>query len=252
MRVEVLMGRVYRNPPVTEALCEFHIDPGSPWDVTIFGDYYHRVQADFPEKRQRPQVEMAVQQREGGMIGELRDRGIRMRFLRSDHSALLQLAPHLLVVNKLQPYTSWEEFREMIQARLDDYRAVVDVMPLDRIVLRYINRFECPAEGFSVGAVFNASEFLPARLMQAEAPFFTRLEMPQEPGYRLALTMGTVESSNPDQVAVLLDLASLVTETSVLEEPVLASTLDKAHDQIEQVFESCLTDVWREKFDREV
>ncbi len=119
-------------------------------------------------------------------------------------------------------------------------------------MLRYINRFECPTEGFLVEAVFNASEFLPARLMQAGAPFFTRLEMPQEPGYRLTLTMGTVESSNPDQVAVLLDLATLVTETSVLAEPVLASTLDKAHDQIEQVFESCLTDAWRERFDQEV
>jgi uncharacterized protein (TIGR04255 family) len=246
------MGRVYSNPPVIEALCEFHFDPNSPWDVTIFGDYYHRIQAEFPERRQVPQVEMALERRAGSMVSELHERGVRMHFLRPDHSALVQLAPHLLVVNQLQPYVSWKTFTSLIQARLRDYRDVVDVAPLHQMVLRYINRFACTAEAFTVGAVFNPSEFLPARLMRAGTPFFTRLEMFQEPGYRLALTMGTVESDHPDQVAVLLDLAELVIETSALEEHALPATLDKAHDQIEKVFESCLTDAWRARFDEEV
>jgi len=167
------MGRVYKRPPLIEALCEFHFDPNSPWDVTIFGDYYHHVRDEFPEKRQLPQMEMALEKREGGVISEVRDRGVRMQFLRPDRSALVQLAPHLLVVNQLRPYASWEMFKMLIQARLNDYQSVTDAMPLGQVVLRYINLFECSAEAFSVGAVFNASEFLPDRLMQSGAPFFT-------------------------------------------------------------------------------
>jgi len=246
------MGRVYKRPPLIEALCEFHFDPNSPWDVTIFGDYYHHVRDEFPEKRQLPQMEMALEKREGGVISEVRDRGVRMQFLRPDRSALVQLAPHLLVVNQLRPYASWEMFKMLIQARLNDYQSVTDAMPLGQVVLRYINLFECSAEAFSVGAVFNASEFLPDRLMQSGAPFFIRLEMPQAVSRHLALTMGTMESSKPDQIAVLLDIALWVTDKSALENDRLSGTLDNAHDCIEEVFESCLTDTWRARFNREV
>jgi uncharacterized protein (TIGR04255 family) len=246
------MGRVYRNPPVIEALCEFHFDTNSLWDVTIFGDYYHRVQAEFSGKRQLSQVEVAFEQREKRLDGELRDRGVRMQFFRPDGSAVVQLAPHFLAVNQLRPYRSWKAFKSLILARLSDYRQVVDAASLQRVSLRYVNHFEFLAQAFTIGTVFNPSEFLPAGLMQASAPFLLRLEMPQESTGRLALTMGTMESEQVEQVVVLLDLAVLVADVSGLDDKKLSVVLNKAHDRIEEVFESCLTDKLRAWFDEEV
>ncbi len=246
------MGQVYKHPPVAEALCEFLFDPGSPWDVTIFGHYYDRVQGEFPDKRQLPQVEMSLARRKGGMTGEIRETGVRMQFVRSDSSAMVQLAPHRLVVNKLPPYESWQVFRSLILDRLADYKAIVGSITLQQVGLRYINRFDFPAEGFSVGSAFGPSDFLPGRLSLAGPPFFLRLEMPHDGGCRLLLTLGTIESEQAGQVSVLLDLDYLLIDSAILDEPMLADSLDKAHACIEEAFESCLTDELRRQFKREV
>ncbi len=245
------MSRVYKRPPLIEALCEFRFDPGSPWDVTIFGHYYDRVKDEFPQKQQMPQVEMSLGKRQGGMMGEIRETGTRMRFVRPDSAAMVQLAPHLLVVNKLPPYESWGGFKTLILTRLADYQAAVGAMPLKQVGLRYINRFDFSMEGFFVGATFASSEFLPVRLRSATSPFFFRLEMPQGGQDRLLLTMGTIETEFPEQVSVLLDLDYQIVLTTSMDQASLSAYLGRAHDRIEEVFESCLTERLREHFDAE-
>jgi uncharacterized protein (TIGR04255 family) len=245
------MGQVYRHPPLIEALCEFRFDPGSPWDVTIFGHYYDRIRDEFSNKRQVPQVEMSLGRRQGGMTREIREAGLRMQFVRPDSSAMVQLASHLLVVNKLPPYESWGVFKELILARVADYEEVVGQVPLKQIALRYINRFDFPAAGFTVGKALGSSEFLPARLREAGAPFFLRLEMPQNEQERQLLTLGTIEAESAESVPVLLDLEYQDPSQIGLEQSDLAAHLDRAHERIEEAFESCLTAALRERFDME-
>lgn len=242
------MGEVYRKPPAVEALCEFHFDPGSPWDVTVFGHYYDRIGREFSEKRQLPQVTMSMQKSENGVAGEFREAGVRMQFSRPDRAALVQLAPHLLVINKLPPYESWGAFRALIMACLEEYLAVVGRPPIQRVELRYINRFDFPAGGFTVGDRFGPSEFLPVRLRQAGAPFFLRLEMPGGVRETLTLTMGLVESQQRDQLSALLDLSYITLAPGALDVAALPAQLDRAHDKIEEAFESCLTEALRQQF----
>jgi uncharacterized protein (TIGR04255 family) len=242
------MGEVYKKPPAVEALCEFHFDPGSPWDVTVFGHYYDRIGREFSEKRQMPQVTMSMQQRENGVAGEFREAGVRMQFARPDRTALVQLAPHLLVINKLPPYESWGAFRALILACLEEYLAVAGRPPIQRIELRYINRIDFPAAGFTVGDSFGPSEFMPVRLRQAGAPFFLRLEMPGEDQETLTLTMGLVDSQQTDRLAVLLDLSTITLAMGALDAATLPAQLDKAHNKIEEAFESCLTEALRRQF----
>jgi len=245
------MGEIYKHPPLVEALCEFQFDASTPWDVTVFGHYYDRVQAEFPTKRQMPRVEMSLSQDQGAIQGEMRETGVRMQFLRPDGSAMVQLAPHLLIVNNLPPYESWQAFKSLILDRLADYGEVVSSTHLRQIGLRYINRFDFPAQGFSVGNAFGNSEFLPARLRQASAPFFLRLEMPQGQQGHLLVTMGTIDSEEPDQVSTLLDLDYRIRIGAALDQCELANHLDSAHDRIEEVFESYLTDELRDRFNKE-
>jgi uncharacterized protein (TIGR04255 family) len=64
--------------------------------------------------------------------------------------------------------------------------------------------------------------------------------------------MGTVEPDKPDRVAVLLDLYYLGDGTAIVNDAELSNRLDEAHDLIQNVFESCLTDELRRRFDQEV
>lgn len=245
------MGRIYRNPPLVEALCEFHFDESRPWDVTVFGHYYDRVRDEFPDKRQQPQVAMSLQRHEGGVRGEFRDSGVRAQFLRSDRTAMVQLASHLLVVNQLPPYRSWQAFKALILAQLSNYLDIAPQQVARQVGLRYINRLEFAAEGFSVVTRFARSGFLPTRLQEAAAPFFLRVEMPQGQQERLVLTMGTIDTDQPDRVAILLDLDHQSSATEGLDVASLREILERAHERIEDAFESCLTDDLRHQFGME-
>jgi len=246
------VANVYKNPPLVEALCEFRFNLSTPWDVTIFGEYYQRIQAEFSEKRQLREVEMSWQRHEGGMTGDIKGRRIRMQFIRPDRSAMVQVAPYRLIVNKLSPYESWEVFKALIQSRLADYRNVVDTAVCQRVGLRYINRFDFARKGFTVGAYFGASDVFPRRLRQAGEPFLMRLEIPQSEETRLLITIGTTETESLDRVSVLLDLDYVHINIENLDEAALLAALDQAHDQIEDVFEACLTNELRSRFNQEV
>ena len=245
------MGLVYRNPPLVEALCEFHFDESIPWDVTVFGHYYDRVEDEFPEKRQMPQVAMSLQRHEGGVRGEFRDSGVRVQFLRSDRTAMVQLASHLLVVNQLSPYRSWQAFKALITAQLTDYLEIAPEQVVRQVGLRYINRFEFAAEGFSVAKHFGLSDLLPTRLREAVAPFLVRVEMPQGQHERLVVTMGTIETDQPDRVTILLDLDHQFNASEGLDMVAFEEILERAHQRIEDAFESCLTDDLRHEFGKE-
>jgi len=243
---------VYKNPPLVEALCEFRFSETNPWDVTVFGNYYNLVKDTFPQKRELRDVSMSLQPHERGITGGIKGGGVRMQFVRADQSALVQIAPHRLIINKLKPYNSWEIFKSLIQNRLADYRQVVEQATGRRVGLRYINRFDFSAEGFIVGEHFGPSDLFPPRLRQAGPPFLIRLEIPQNEDDRLLVTMGTAETEEPDQVSVLLDIDYVMVNIQDSSEEDLLTRLDAAHDHIEAVFESCLTADLRRQFNQEV
>ncbi len=242
------MGMIYRNPPLVEALCEFNFDESIPWDVTVVGHFYDRVRDEFPEKRQMPQVAMSLQRHEGGVRGEFRDSGVRVQFLRPDRMAMVQLASHLLVVNQLPPYRSWQSFKTFIANQLSNYLEVAPQQVVRQVGLRYINRFEFGAEGFLVARHLGLSDLLPTRLREAAAPFFLRVELPQGSRERLVLTLGTIETERSDRVAVLLDLDHEFGAPEGLDVATLQEMLERAHQRIEDAFESFLTDDLRFEF----
>ncbi len=48
------MTKRYNNPPLVEALCEFQFDADVPWDLTLIGLIYDKLQGLFPKKQQLP------------------------------------------------------------------------------------------------------------------------------------------------------------------------------------------------------
>jgi uncharacterized protein (TIGR04255 family) len=194
---------------------------------------------------------MSLQRHEGGVRGEFRESGVRVQFLRSDRTAMVQLAAHLLVVNQLPPYHSWQAFKGLILAHLTNYVEVAPQQVIRQVGLRYINRLEFAGEGFSITKHFGLSDFLPVRLQQAAAPFLLRVEMPQGQQERLVFTMATIENDQPDRVAILLDLDHQTSAPEGLDLVALQEVLDRAHLRIEDAFESCLTDDLRHQFGKE-
>jgi len=133
------MSRIYKSPPVVEALCEFQFSSES-WDWTIPGLIFQEIKDKFPQKRQVNRVEFAMAAFQDKVSQQLKGSADRMHFLNNEKTALVQVGPDLLVVNHLQPYPHWQKLQPLISEMYDVYQRIAKPAEIKRIALRYINK----------------------------------------------------------------------------------------------------------------
>lgn len=122
------MGRRCKNPPVVEALCEFQFASDQRWDMTIPGLMYERLKGGFPDKQEEISISFQLRPTEKGVERKIEIEPIppKIQFFKKDKTALVQIAPDLLVVNCLKPYPSWERFKALIAKNLEIYREIAN------------------------------------------------------------------------------------------------------------------------------
>jgi uncharacterized protein (TIGR04255 family) len=240
------MGRRYKNPPVVEALCEFRFDPDSPWDLTMPGLIYEKVRDTFPKRHQVKVVDVGTTPE---TLGQVRATD-RVQFLDKDGKALIQISPHFLAVNHLEPYPSWEEFLPLIESGLEAYRDVADPRDIHRVGLRYINRIEFAEQRIDLQDYFEFYPFVGPNLPQLFGPFIVGIQVAYDDWDILKLTQTMPPpTETPDTITLILDLDYFLAKPG---EVVLNNVLEwvnVAHDRIEEAFEACITNRLRQKFE---
>jgi uncharacterized protein (TIGR04255 family) len=248
------VSRTYRNPPIIEVVCEFQFSADSPWDLTIPGLVYERIKDTFPRKSQ--EVLLTVQLPFGisappGLVPHVQPEG-RMRFTRPDERAFVQLGKHLLAVNHLQPYPSWERFLPLIKQSLKAYQTVATPTGIHRIGLRYINRISIASRDFQPSDYFVLYPQISPTLPQIYSGFLTQVLFPYEQErdiMKIELASGLDETQQA--MAVFLDLDYFLARPGAIAPDEALDWVIHTHDTIEQAFEACITDRLREQFDQE-
>ena len=244
------MSRRYKRPPVVEALCEFQFIPGGQWDQTLPGLIYVRVKKDFPVKKQQIGVGIHIQPTQQGIEHKIEPAPPRIQFLKEDQSALIQIAPFLLVVNQLKPYIEWVAFKEMVLKNFEIYREVVPVKGFKRIRLRYINVVEFDREEIELEDYFQFYPNIPEGLPQPHGPFLSRVTFPYEDAKEdLIVTLATVTPGKYNGISILLDLDYVMGTPEFIPLEGIRTWLDQAHERIEEAFEGCITDRARAMFE---
>ncbi len=221
----------YPNPPVVEALCEVFLR-GSAWDPTVPGLFYERVRANYPKRGQQ----------------DIPDEP-QARFVRDDGSRMIQLARNLLVVNQLQPYPRFEDWRPEVLSALDVYREVATPTGIDRIGLRYINRVSIPAKAADMKEYFRLYPEIPDEFGAGQGAFMVRVEVEAKPAnHSLVVTLGSAPPNPEGGSAFMLDLYETVVPRNGADFDSAASLIDEAHANIERVFENLITDAARALF----
>lgn len=247
-----MIERKYKNPPIVEALCEFRFFSTQPWDFTIPGLIYERVKGEFPEKQQR-----------GGIIGfewPFWERKIDqvippflpwIQFWKKDKTALIQIAPDILVINQLKPYPSWGKFKSLILNNFGVYKEIANPRGLKKITLRYINKMDFDKKDFELKKYFQYFPSIPDTLPRIQDSFFVSSEFSYEEGEKLILTLGNTISPEPNVVSVTLDISYLIVVSGHLSFDDIPNWLEKAHERIRVAFETSITDETRIKFEEE-
>ena len=241
------MDRRYKNPPIVEALCEFQFEPDSPWDLVMPGLVYEKVRDTFPKRRQARVLDLGILAGPEALEQQVRSTD-RMQFLREDEKALVQVGPHFLAVNHLEPYPSWEEFLPLIKRGLKAYRDVADPKGIHRIGLRYINRIEFASQRIDLKDYFEFRPFVGPNLPQEFGPFIVGIQVIYEGSNILKITLTTARTETPDTIAMILDLDYFLAKPGEVVLDNVFEWVDVAHDRIEGAFEACITDRLRQMF----
>jgi len=242
----------YKNPPIVEALCEFQFIPGQPWDITIPGIIYEKIKNQFPEKKQQMGIGLGIKPREAQLESKIEMLPSRMQFLRHDKKALIQIGLDLLVVNHLKPYPHWENFKPMILENFKIYLRVAKPRGIRRVGLRYINRIDFESAEIELESYFKFYPKLVSDLPQVYETFIAKVEIPyEEQRDKLILSLTTAVPERPGMISIILDLDYAMVKPEAVPLDDIETWIEKAHTNLENAFEACITDKCRELFGEE-
>lgn len=244
------MPRIYANPPLVEAVVALHIKEDDSWDWTIPGLLYGEIKSEFPNKAQEQSLQFEFSS--NASSPRLQGTPSKMRFTGNSGELLVQVAPNLLTYNALTSgYKGWESFREGFLNVAMCYSKIYPTAQIERIGLRYINDIRVP---YGKGKRIELARYFALGVRLPEmggdylvGDFLTRASLVfKEAETALQITFASIPKSESGAGGFRLDLDASTHSFEVRElsnsADAIEDWLEGAHDVVEAVFETSLTD----------
>lgn len=244
-----IMGKKYENSPIIEAVCEFRLTSDTKWDLTIPGLIYEKINDEFVNKEEDLiQQEVTLANIPEGLQPKLQiSQGIR--FLTDDKKTFIRLGTRLLSINRLKPYSIWGEFKPKIEKAFNALNESVELKSIQRIGLRYVNRIDIPCQTVDLDKYFDFNPHLGKNLPQTMRNFIVGCEIPFRDGDDLCKILFTnTIPENPKTSSYVLDLDYYLAKAQAVSKDEALEWVESAHNNLEDVFEGCITDSLREIF----
>src|SRR5437667_4206932 len=137
---------IYKNPPITEATCEFQFAPADNWNLAYSGLFLERVKGRYsgkPREQRLLQVggKPSADFPSAGATASFRE-VTKVQIPTDDGRELVAVGPGVLSIHVRKPYSGWEKFRLQIEEALGVYREIAEPTGIRRIGIRYINLIE--------------------------------------------------------------------------------------------------------------
>lgn len=241
------MGEKLKSQPLVETLCEFQFNLSGGNELTLPGLFYAEVKDDFPDQSLvDDEISLQVELSALGGTPQFIRPPQRLQLKRADGSAMLQIGRGRLIVNRLQPYATWEDFRELIFKAFTIYTSLCGEYTLKRVGLRYINHLVPQIdEGFKIDDFLTIIPLFPKPIDRPMIGFQQVYELFYESSKASLVHRTAVVGTPEGNTVILLDLDFISQSISffqgnseVLEW--LRQWLDQAHGHIEEAFISSL------------
>ncbi|MBI2889464.1 MAG: TIGR04255 family protein [Nitrospirae bacterium] len=240
----------YVTPPLHEAVCEFRFDPSGPWDSTVPGMYYQAIQSEFSQRQDLTRIDSQIKSESEILEQEVRTTPV-IRFSTSNAKSIILLGPHVLAVSRLNPYERWVNYLPMIQHALREYMTIAQPKGIQGQTLRYINHFEIP-ENARIGDYLRFFPYFDYGGHPPVAAFMAGFELLCDEGRnRLRLQLLSQKAAKAGHMGMIFDLDFFSFERPAFESSAMLSWVENAHRQVEDTFESCVTDRLRDVFGRQ-
>lgn len=240
------MGKTYRNPSISEVICEFRFAPSTPWDITIPGMLFGVLKDSFPikEKRNAKNIQIIA-----GPNGPEQSVTVveQIIFFSEDRRSLVLVGQNILSINHLAPYPGWHNFFPLIDRVFTIYRGMVAPIVFERIGLRYLNIISLSNGPNKLSHYFDFHPHIGKDLPQDFMSFLTGCIFPFNMGSDMCkVELTNAAPKNPSDRTMLLDLDYSTMLNHPVEVTNVSAWLNVAHENIERMFEGCIKDPVRE------
>ena len=241
--------RVYKNPPIQEAVCEFFFSQHPAYDPMRIGRFYERIRDLFDG----PPKSEAVQQTGIGVSGEPVIVGnlSRYRFPSQDGRFVAVINSASFSVHALAPYEGWmEAFRPRIERALQAFDIESGGLTYRQILVRFINRIELMNNSTeNIGEFFDPAPLVPDSPKLSVLSTLNQFSAITESGRELVQSTFGVQPQS-ERLAIILDIVvSNQVASEILDYEAAVARTDELRGLEREVFEGSITDRAREKFD---
>ncbi|WP_131794014.1 TIGR04255 family protein [Fluoribacter gormanii] len=237
--------RRYLKPAIQEAIFEarFSIDN---YDSTTPGQIYNIIKREYPQKADIYPSPVFIIQR--GQNPKAQVPIFQAKSLAE--TELVQIGAGIVTANHIQ-YVSWDQFSKTIEKILGAYVETTHPELIQRIGVRYINSFYINEESFNLNDYFNLGLVLPGSLRDLQGFELTVLNAPNRnysPFNIQSRTRFFTDSLRTAEVGsrFILDIDCFIENSPELQNKDILKRAEEAHDYLEFIFESIITDKIRQ------
>jgi uncharacterized protein (TIGR04255 family) len=245
--------RHLRNAPITEAIIDFRVKAAPEFDVKKFAELKPRFADQLPKMEEQRGFQAKFQIAKGQpQTPTLSSFGIHgYRFKSADDKTIAQFRVDGFTVNRLRPYTSWEELFPQAMQLWRLYCNLGQPKAVTRLALRYINRIELPGGNVDFDTYLRAGPIVPPEVPQSLSGFLTRVTI-RDSGKNLFahVSQALVEASAQNQQpTIILDIDAFKGGQFATDDPVIVRNFDELREFKNLIFFNYLTDEMLRKFE---
>lgn len=243
--------RVYKNPPIEEAVCEFQFSNPENWNLIHSGLLLERVKKRYGGKPTEQRI-LRVTPPKGEASSALPpsvEEITKVKLNSVDGREIAAIGPGVLSVHLLKPYAGWEHFRSQIAEAFREYQKIGRPEAIRRIGVRYINRIVVPVAKGAPHEFFTTPPYTIPGIECSVDTYAIRGEYSLSGQSKVIVQLASIEAP-PNAFGVVLDIdvSRNWKEDSQNMQSALKS-VDELRDQERQVFEALITDKARDFFD---
>ncbi len=193
--------------PVVEALIDYRVKARPDLDVAEFLACRPSVISRFPRHHEQRRIEAQINISDAkAKAPVLEDLGVLGHvFVSEDGKTFAQFRADGFTLNKLQPYSSWDELFPLATELWKLYSTVARPVSVTRVAVRTINRIRMPVSDVHFEDFFVASPSIPPELPQHVSGFSSQLTIP-DPARGVAAHIVQVLERGAEGISVILDV----------------------------------------------
>jgi uncharacterized protein (TIGR04255 family) len=202
----MLTPRVFRNPPITEAVIEFKVKVSPEFSPAQFQECRRKLGDEYTETIEIFEFNGQPATKLGETLSNTSRRIIGYGFKSQDKLNIMQFRRDGFAHNRLKPYTSWSKvFAEALRG-WDVYRSIALPELITRVGARYVNHVTVP-HGDDVADYFVGIPKLPEDALADPNGFLVRfVANDQRTDLKANITLALQAALDQKSVDVFLDI----------------------------------------------